>query len=179
MPPRGRSRRRSSCPINAFVEIFGDRWSLLIVRDLMLRGYTTYKQLLSGDEGIATNILGERLAKLVEAGIVEREPDQMDGRKLRYRLTSKGIDLAPVIAAAAGWSFRHEPHRAPPHLAALIGKGVTSFAADVRVRWEARSTDPLLPSPEPTLSRAPQRATPHARSGRTQSSPPQRRPRKS
>src|ERR1039457_3531864 len=90
-------KRRSGCPLNASVEMLGDRWSLLIIRDMMLRGFRTYKEFMECYEGIATNILADRLRKLTAYGIIAPEPDASDGRKLIYRLTKKGIDLAPVL----------------------------------------------------------------------------------
>jgi len=148
VPANPETTRRSLCPINAFVEIFGDRWSLLIVRDLMMRGYTTYTQLGSGEERIATNILAEKLDRLVAAGVIERAPDPEDGRRVCYRLTEKGIDLAPVIAAIARWSLGHEPNRTPRRLVERIRKQPEAFVAELRRRWAERSTDPLLPLPK-------------------------------
>src|SRR6478672_5764167 len=89
-------KRRSGCPVSISLEMFGDRWSLLIVRDLMVRGYRTYKEFLESGEGIASNILADRLKKLEAAGIITAKVEQTDGRKVNYRLTRKGIDLAPV-----------------------------------------------------------------------------------
>jgi len=79
------------------VEVLGDRWSLLIIRDMMLRGFRSYKEFLESYEGIATNILADRLRKLIAHGIITSERDPSDGRKLIYLLTPKGIDLAPVL----------------------------------------------------------------------------------
>ena len=90
-------KRRSGCPLNASVEMLGDRWSLLIIRDMMVRGYRTYKEFFQSDEGIATNILADRLRKLEVHGILATESDPSDGRKLINSLTPKGIDLAPVL----------------------------------------------------------------------------------
>src|ERR1700730_2958343 len=101
-------KRRSACPLNASVEMLGDRWSLLIVRDMMLRGFQTYKEFVESDEGIATNILADRLRKLETHGIITTEPDPSDGRKLIYLLTPKGIDLAPALAEMVLWAARHE-----------------------------------------------------------------------
>lgn len=103
-----KSGRRSECPLNASVEMLGDRWSLLIVRDMMLRGARTFKEFLESYEGIATNILADRLSKLATQGIVTAEADQADGRKKVYRLTQKGIDLAPVLAEMVLWAAAHE-----------------------------------------------------------------------
>src|SRR5713226_4744134 len=91
-------KRRSGCPLNASVEILGDRWSLLIIRDMMLRGFRSYKEFLGSYERIATNILADRLRRLEAHGIISTGRDQSDGRKLIYSLTAKGINLAPVLA---------------------------------------------------------------------------------
>src|ERR1700693_624469 len=101
-------KRRSGCPLNASVEMRGDRWSLLILRDMMLRGFRSYKQFLESYEGIATNILADRLRKLEAYGIIAAEPDPSDGRKRTYLLTAKGIDLAPVLTEMVLWAAPHE-----------------------------------------------------------------------
>src|SRR5215469_4472189 len=101
-------RRRSGCPLNASVEMLGDRWSLLIIRDMMVRGYRTFKQFLSSDEHIATNILADRLRRLESYGIITTHPDPFDGRKLHYHLTAKGLDLAPVLTEMVLWAAAHE-----------------------------------------------------------------------
>src|ERR1700745_1803429 len=109
MPKRKSSpKRRSGCPLNASVEILGDRWSLLIIRDMMLRGFRTYKEFLSSYEKIATNILADRLRKLEAHGIITNKQDPSDGRRLIYVLTPKGIDLAPVLTEMVLWSAAHE-----------------------------------------------------------------------
>lgn len=101
-------QRRSTCPINASLEILGDRWSLLIVRDLVFAGLQTYKDFLSGEEGIATNILADRLASLQASGLITSDRDPEDGRKLVYRLTAKGFDLAPALLELGRWAVEHE-----------------------------------------------------------------------
>src|SRR5258705_12095907 len=88
--------------------MLGDRWSLLIIRDMMLRGSRTYKEFLDSYEGIATNILADRLRKLIAYGIITAEPDPSDGRKQIYLLTAKGIDLAPVMTEMVLWAAAHE-----------------------------------------------------------------------
>jgi len=102
-------QRRSTCPINASLELLGDRWSLLIVRDLIFAGLRTYKDFLSGEEGIATNILADRLASLEAAELITSERDPEDGRKVVYRLTPKGFDLAPALLELGRWAVKHEP----------------------------------------------------------------------
>jgi DNA-binding HxlR family transcriptional regulator len=95
---------RSECPLNASVEMLGDRWSLLIIRDMMLCGARTYETFLECYEGIATNILADRLRKLVDYGIITAEPDSSDGRRVTCLLTEKGIDLAPVLTKMVLWA---------------------------------------------------------------------------
>src|SRR5258708_8747576 len=114
MPAKHKPQRRSSCPVNASLEIFGDRWSLLIIRDLMMRGYHTYKEFLSSDEGIATNILAERLQRLEAAGIITTSRDAEDRRQVGYRLTDKSIELPTIQVELILWSAQHEATGAPP-----------------------------------------------------------------
>jgi DNA-binding HxlR family transcriptional regulator len=109
-----RPERRSTCPINASLEVLGDRWSLLIVRDMIFAGARTYKDFLSSDEKIATNILANRLVRLQDFGIVTSAPDSRDKRSLIYRLTTKGIELAPVLMELSRWGTRYE-EGIPPH----------------------------------------------------------------
>jgi DNA-binding HxlR family transcriptional regulator len=130
-------RRRSNCPVSAALELFGDRWSLLIVRDLMLHGDRTYKDFLSSEEGIATNVLADRLKRLAASEIITAYSDPVDGRKLIYRLTRKGIDLAPVLAELVGWALRYEHLEAPPAVTRKIAMGREQFLADLKARWQA------------------------------------------
>src|SRR5258708_17620339 len=125
---------RSGCPLNASVEILGDRWSLLIIRDMMLRGFRGYKQFLESYEGIATNILADRLQKLVAHGIITTEHDPSDGRKVIYLLTDKGIDLAPVLTEMVLWAAAHEDTENQA-LVRQIQKDKKKFLAAARQRW--------------------------------------------
>jgi DNA-binding HxlR family transcriptional regulator len=128
------AKRRSECPLNASVEILGDRWSLLIIRDIMLRGFRSYKEFLESYEGIATNVLADRLRKLVAHGIITTERDRSDGRKLIYLLTAKGIDLAPVLTEMVLWAAGHED-TGNQALVRLMQKDKEKFLAEVRQRW--------------------------------------------
>jgi DNA-binding HxlR family transcriptional regulator len=130
--------RRSRCPLNASVEMLGDRWSLLIVRDMMLRGFQTYREFMGSDEGIATNILADRLRKLEAHGIIATKPDAKDGRKFIYALTPKGIDLAPVLAELVLWAARHE-HTGNQALVGELQTNKPGVAAEVRIRWAERA----------------------------------------
>jgi DNA-binding HxlR family transcriptional regulator len=139
MPGKTAPNRRSGCPLNASVEMLGDRWSLLIIRDMMVRGYRTFKEFLSSDERIATNILADRLRRLEGYGILSTEPDPSDGRKLLYHLTAKGIDLAPVLTEMVLWAAAHED-TGNQELVRLIKKDKSKFLAEVRKRLTLPST---------------------------------------
>ena len=136
MPKRKKSSpgRRSLCPLNSSVEILGDRWSLLIIRDMMLQNFRSYKQFLESHEKIATNILAGRLRRLEADGIIRSHPDPSDGRKLIYTLTSKGIDLAPVLTEMVLWAAGHE-HTGNQELVREMRKDKAQFVAGVRKRW--------------------------------------------
>jgi DNA-binding HxlR family transcriptional regulator len=118
--------------------MLGDRWSLLVIRDIMLRGFHTYKQFLHSDEGIATNILADRLRKLEAHGIIATQPDARDGRTLTYMLTAKGIDLAPVLAEMVLWAARHEL-TGNQALVRELRKNKRAVIADVRKRWAGKT----------------------------------------
>ncbi len=126
--------RRSGCPLNASVEMLGDRWSLLIIRDMMLLGYRTFKEFLNSHERIATNILADRLKRLEHYGIIASARDPGDGRKQIYSLTPKGLGLAPVLTEMVLWAAEHED-TGNQALVRLIRKDKEHFLAEVRKRF--------------------------------------------
>lgn len=126
---------RSGCPIGIALDLFGDRWSLLIVRDLLFGGPRSYTQLAEGGEGIASNILSERLARLEAGGIIERRQDENDRRRVNYRLTAKGIDLAPVLVDMVVWAARHEETAAPPKTVRRFEREREEVLAELRRKW--------------------------------------------
>lgn len=146
MPAKAKSRHRSGCPVNICLEVFGDRWSLLIVRDLMVRGYRTFKEFQGSGEGIATNILANRLQRLETSGIVTRETEESDGRRVNYRLTERGISLAPVLLDLLIWGARHEHADASCSLILKMEKNREEILAEVERRWRERDSTPLIPS---------------------------------
>ncbi len=103
------SPHRSGCPINLGLELFGDRWSLLIVRDIMFAGKRHFREFLASAEGISSNILADRLVRLTEAGVLTRAGDPEHKLKAIYSLTEKGIELLPIIAEISRWSRKYEP----------------------------------------------------------------------
>jgi DNA-binding HxlR family transcriptional regulator len=123
---------RSGCPINQSVEVLGDRWSLIVLRDIMFGNFRTYGEIHSRSlEGIATNILADRLKRLVQAGLLSAVPDAAHKQRTIYSLTDKAIDLVPVMVTLGNWGVKHlSPH---PHLAArsiaLQQGGPTMWAA--------------------------------------------------
>ena len=136
---------RSGCPVSISLEEIGDRWSLLIIRDLMVRGYHTFKQFQESGEGIATNVLSDRLKGLQNSGIVSTESDPLDGRRLNYRLTEKGIDLAPVVLELLVWGATHERTGAPCEVIEHMAQHRQQVLAEVRRRWDQRDPTPFLP----------------------------------
>jgi DNA-binding HxlR family transcriptional regulator len=124
--PVRRRQRRSACPIHFGLEVFGDPWTLLVLRDLLLKGRSTYSDFLHAGEGIATNVLADRLARLEQDGLVVADrgtrPDTgrdgaggggggagARGRARRYRPTAKAVDLLPVLLEIIAWSARYDP----------------------------------------------------------------------
>src|SRR5262245_26114062 len=122
------------CPINAALETFGDRWSLLIIRDLMFRGRHTYKEFVDSEEGIATNVLASRLKSLKASGIITTRPDPADRRKLIYALTKKGVDLAPILIGLVAWASKYERTTMTPALKRRMQEP-DKLIADVARRW--------------------------------------------
>ena len=141
-----KSKRRSGCPVSISLELLGDKWTLLVIRDLMVRGYRTFKEFQSSSERIASNILADRLQKLEAAKIVTTEIDPTDARKVNYRLTQRGIDLAPLLMDLLIWGARHEKTGAPEGLADKMESQRDAFIAETRRRWEQRDPTPILPS---------------------------------
>jgi DNA-binding HxlR family transcriptional regulator len=101
------TQQKSLCPINLALEVFGDRWSLLIVRDMMFAGKRHFREFLQSEEGISSNILTERLGKLVECGVLGKTDDPTHKQKAIYSLTPMGIDLLPVVTQIGIWGRKH------------------------------------------------------------------------
>ena len=142
---KGKSWPRTGCPVCVSLEQFGDRWSLLIVRDMMVRGYRTFREFLHAGEGISTNILANRLRRLQAADIVATEPVAGDGRSLHYRLTAKGIALAPMMLELLLWAARHEHTAAPCGFVEQMEQNRAAVLAETYRRWEQRDPTPILP----------------------------------
>jgi len=100
---------RSLCPLNLVVEIVGDKWSLLILRDIMLENKRHFREFLQSEEKIASNILTDRLNMLEHAGMITKRQDPDHKQKIIYSLTEKSIDLLPILVESIRWSIKHEP----------------------------------------------------------------------
>jgi len=115
-----RDSQRSGCPINLTLEVLGDRWSLLILRDIMFGGARRFRELLRSEERIASNILADRLKTLVEAGLLTRGGNPTHKQKAIYSLTEMSITLAPVFAQIGAWGSRWLPVTEPLSIRARL-----------------------------------------------------------
>lgn len=125
--------RQSGCPIAFGLDTFGDRWSLLVIREIMLRGKTTYSDFLDIEEAIATNVLADRLKHLEAEGIVAKHRDPDNRRSYIYSLTEKGRDLAPIMIEIILWGGRHDQR--PQAMRAVVNKikrGRETFEEKIR-----------------------------------------------
>jgi len=110
---------RSFCPINLALEVFGDKWSLIIIRDIMFAGKRHFRELLQSEEKMASNILTDRLVMLEREGIISKQSDPAHKQKFIYSLTSKGIDLLPVLVEIGAWGLKYQPVDVEKHGHAL------------------------------------------------------------
>jgi DNA-binding HxlR family transcriptional regulator len=127
-----RAEHRSICPISSALDLLGDRWSLLVVRDILFAGARRFGDFVKSAEGIPTNILAERLARLERIGVIRRVPYQKRPVRYEYRLTGCGADLLPVLMALSQWSDRHIPGRLRP--------GRAAYKAALKVVAEAKKS---------------------------------------
>ena len=132
---------RSGRSVSVSFDIFGDRWSLIIVRDLMVCGYSTFGEFLRAAEGIATNVLADRLRRLKAAGVLAAKRLTWDRRRVHYRLTKKGISLAPVLVEILIWSAIHERDAAACSLR-LVGRSRDAILAEIQRRWKKKRRIP-------------------------------------
>jgi DNA-binding HxlR family transcriptional regulator len=135
MKPTSKIERRSDCPLSIALEIFGDRWTLLVLRDLLLKKLTTFKEFQASGEQIATNVLSDRLQRLQDQGIIAGERSSADGRIVNYRPTAKGLDLLPTLVEIVLWSARYEKTAAPPKMIATMTSHRDDFIRSVRERF--------------------------------------------
>ncbi|MEZ5941713.1 MAG: helix-turn-helix domain-containing protein [Planctomycetaceae bacterium] len=131
---------RSQCPLNIALELLGDRWTLLILRDLMFKKFSTYKQFQNSGEGIATNILADRLKKLTELGIITGVRSESDARVMTYQPTEKCLDLLPTMVELMIWTDKYEKHAAPPHIMKQLKRDPQQLIDSVRKQFLGKPT---------------------------------------
>lgn len=105
---------RSHCPIAFALDVFGDKWSLLILRDMIFKGKSNYQEFAESEEGISTNILADRLERLKNEGMIRSSPDKENARKIVYSPTDKALDLIPMILELIEWSAKYDKKTGAP-----------------------------------------------------------------
>ena len=123
-------KKRSDCPISCSLDVFGDKWSLLIIRDIMLRGKMSYSEFLDSEEKIATNILVNRLKVLEEENILSKSVSPTNRSKFIYRLTPKGVDLLPIVIEIMDWGAKYNENCPRRELGKKIQKDKTKVIAE-------------------------------------------------
>lgn len=136
--PSGKDTPRSNCPIACALDILGDRWTLVVLRDVLLGQRRAFSE-LAADEGIATNTLTDRLERLIEAGVLERRQEPRDGRSRRYVPTECGLDLIPVLVDLMVWGQKHTSGTVPDELFARASTDREALLAELVER--ARNFD--------------------------------------
>lgn len=128
---------RSHCPIAFALDIFGDKWTLLIIRDLIFRGKSNYQDFAGAEEGISTNILADRLERLKLEGLIRSSPDPDNARKIVYSPTPKALDLIPIILEIVEWSSKYDPKtEVPKEFLTLLKKDRKALARQIRSKFE-------------------------------------------
>ena len=132
--------RRSGCPISYTMDIFGDKWTMLIMRDLLLYGKDSFSEYLCSDEKIATNILTDRLHVLLQEGFVTKRAAPTNKSKFLYRPTEKAIELLPVLCEITLWAEKYNPAGAPEDVTAPLKKNRAKALRDLKKKVEERFT---------------------------------------
>jgi DNA-binding HxlR family transcriptional regulator len=131
-------KNRSDCPISCSLDIIGDRWTLLIIRDIMLRGKMSFSEFLASEEGIATNILVSRLKELESQKIVTKEVSPENRSKYLYSLTQKGADLMPIIIELMDWGAKYNDKCPRRELGRKIKKDKQSVIEELRIELKRK-----------------------------------------
>ncbi|MBB3608239.1 helix-turn-helix domain-containing protein [Rhizobium sp. BK602] len=147
------AHHRSGCPINLTLEILGDRWSLIIIRDIMFGNRRHFRELLQhSEEGIASNILADRLKRLVERGLLTREDDPTHKQKAVYSLTEMAIELVPLFAHMGAWGRKHLPVSEELSIRAeLLEDGGLALWEDFMEELRAKHLGKVLPPGTPSV----------------------------
>ena len=141
--------RRSICPLNVALELFGDKWSLLLLRDMLVQGKSRYGEFLDSSEGISTNILASRLKQLEDNGLLEKLPDPLDRKTSVYLPTELGVSLLPVLLEVIRWGTAHMPDTGiPERVRAALQEGSADLMADCQARIQEQRSRLISESPE-------------------------------
>ena len=130
--------RRSECPISYTMDIFGDKWTMLIMRDLLLYGKDSFSEFLGSDEKIATNILTDRLNVLLQEGFVTKHTSPTNKSKFLYRPTEKAIEIIPILSEITLWAEKYNPDGAPASIVEPLKKNRTKALHDLKKKVEER-----------------------------------------
>ena len=135
------TERRSTCPINYSVEIFGDKWMLLLLRDIMFNGKNSFLEFRASDEKISSAVLTEKLNMLLNEGIVSKVTSPKNASKFLYLLTDKGIELVPVMVEILSWGSTYNPDGGPKTWLDRIKqnkkKAITELQDELRSQWRS------------------------------------------
>jgi len=129
-------QKRSCCPITFALDIIGDKWSLLVIRDMVLFNKRYYHEFMDSAESISTNILADRLQKLEQKGLIHKKNDENHGKKFIYSPTEKGLDLLPTIIEMIQWSTKYDPDtRAPASQLKKINQSKTKYIEAIKEKF--------------------------------------------
>jgi DNA-binding HxlR family transcriptional regulator len=139
--------RRSACPIARALDVVGDKWTLVVLRDLIMARRRHYQEMLAGNEGIASNILASRLKLLESAGMITRRRDPEQRRRVIYEPTEQALDLLPVMIELVLWGLKFDPQAsAPAHLMRRLSEDREGFIAELRAQHATASRRTPSPS---------------------------------
>ncbi len=130
--------RRSKCPISYTMDVFGDKWTMLIMRDLLLYGKDSFSEFLCSDEKIATNILADRLNVLLQEGFVTKHTAPTNKSKFLYRPTEKAIEIIPILSEITLWAEKYNPDGAPADIVEPLKKNKTKALRELKKKVEER-----------------------------------------
>ena len=146
--------RRSSCPIACALDYVGDKWTLVVLRDIIMVRRRHFQELLASNEGIASNILASRLKQLEAAGMITRRRDPAEPKRVIYAATEKALDLLPAMIELIHWSLKYDPNAAAPaHLMRRLAEDRDGFIADIRAAHNHAGRRSGLQANESTRSR--------------------------
>ena len=146
--------RRSNCPIACALDYVGDKWTLVVLRDIIMVRRRHFQELLASNEGIASNILASRLKQLEAAGMITRRRDPAEPKRVKYEATEKALDLLPAMIELIRWSMKYDPNTAAPsHLVRRLAEDRDGLIADIRAAHNHASRRSGLQANKSTRSR--------------------------